>query len=265
MANQILQLPMGPRGKSISTVVKYGSVLALGFLVAPYIFIAIGGLIGLGVAAVVLALGSALAPTISLKIANFATKKLIQEIRENPVESRIKVYNDRFESLTLGAEDLRKFQVSISTFASKLDGLIKTYPEDAAKFQSQLATMKQLLELRYKGWEAAKESLENYAAMTQRVRAIWEMTLASDELHMSAGRLQETAHMQIINDETIRVAEDGMARSFANLDHLLRMEQIEAGPSNVIPINEPKMLEKAADGVFVLPSLTVTRSDKIAA
>ena len=267
MASNIIPLPQGPRGKLVQNVVKYGGMLGLGLLVAPIILTAIGGLIGLGVAVALIWAGGMFAPVVSLKISNLATKYLIQEIRENPVESRMKVYGEKYELLQQYEQQLQDFNRAIKQYASKLDSLKKAHPEDTKKFEAHLKVMEDLLDVRVAGYKKAVADLAAYQKMTERVRAIWEMTLASDQMNKAAGKMNvDTRLMQIINDETIRAADEGMARSFADLDHLLRMEKIdEAGKLPSGGQIQSIELERAEDGGFVLPDLSVKQPVRVRA
>lgn len=261
MSSNQIALPQGPRGKLIASVLKYGALIGVGWVIFPVIFMGIGGLIGLIIAAAIYMLAVALAPVVSLKIANFATKRLIKEIRENPVPSRMKVSNEMAEKLSAGEKELNEFNRSVGEYARSVEGLVSRYPAEATKFQTHLASMKKLLDLRYVGFVRAQKKKEEYDRATEKVRAIWEVTQASDKMNKAAGRMAEDdALTQIINDESIRAADEGMARSFADLDHLLRMEEISADADVKLPsgkVLETPVLEMAADGSYILPALTV--------
>lgn len=255
-----ISLPIGPRGKKISAFAKYGLLLLTGLLVAPIIMTAIGGLIGIGVAVSLYVVATALAPVFSLKLANLATKWLIAEIRENPVPSRLKVEAEKQQALDSAKTDLEDFNRGVKEYEAKVGQLKKTYPQDAAKFDGHLQNMQNLMEARYRAFIRADRGLEEYREGTKRVEAIWAVTLVSDKMTKAAKRMAaESAMTQIINDVSLQVTEDNMARSFADLDHALRMEDIQQAkmPSGVVLSSEPPLLEKAADGSFILPSLSI--------
>lgn len=263
MSNQVT---LGPRGTKISNVVKWGLLLGTAYVAGHVILTAIAGIIGIAVAiglysAIVMA-----APLVSLKFSNFVMRRFIDEVRKNPVESRMKVFVEMQQRLQDGAVQLQTFNGSVTQFGAKVEGLKKKYPQDAIKFQQQYDAMVKMLNLRYAGWEKASKALIEYDAMTDRVRAIWEVTQASDQMSKAARRMGiEDAYSKIINDESIRVAEEGMANSFAALDHALRMESIEAAqaqPATAALANDasPVLLTQNADGTFQLPSMVVPTS-----
>ena len=256
-------ITLGPRGQKLNTVLKYGLLAGSAYAVSHIILGIIAGLIGIAAAGALIALSAALWPVVSLKISNFVMKRFIAEVRANPVVSRMKVFSEMQDKLQKGADQLRLFHQDVTQYGSKVQGLIAKYPQDAVKFQQHYDAMVKMLNLRYAGWEKAKKALVEYDSMTDKVRAIWEVTQASDKMTKAAKRMGvEDAWSKIINDESIRVAEEGMANSFADLDHAMRMESMEqaaAQPGVAALANDasPILLQKDADGSFRLPSMAI--------
>ena len=258
-----VSLPLGPRGQKLNGFLKWGMILGAAWAVSHVILSIIAGIIGVAVAVAAYAFCVAVAPLVSLKISNFVMKRFIAEIRANPVEARMKVFAQKQNELKAGADALEEFNRAVRQYASEVSELIRNYPDEAKKYQDHYDAMVKMLNLRYAGWKKAEAALQAYDKMTDKVRAIWKATLASDRMNKAAGIMAtETAWNKIINDESIRVAEEGIANSFADLDHMLRMESMDdanSKPSVAALANDPSptLLTKNKDGSFSLPSMSV--------
>ena len=88
-----------PRARFWGNVAKYGAVLVAGFLVAPYIWVAIGGLIGLIVAVVVILAAWMLRPVAFSFAANMRLKLIKSEAAKNPVETLQNDLKDKAQAL----------------------------------------------------------------------------------------------------------------------------------------------------------------------
>lgn len=252
--------PLGPRGQKLNGFLKWGLLLAGAYAISHIILGIIAGIVGVAVAVGLYTLCVALAPLVSLKISNFVMKRFIAEVRANPVEARMKVFAEKSAELGKGSDALEEFNKAVRQYAMEIQDVVKNYPDEAQKYLDHQARMVQMLDLRYKGWQKAKQALIDYDKMTDKVRVIWKATLASDRMSKAAGIMAtESAWNKIINDESIRVAEEGMANSFADLDHMLRMEKIEDHPQAAQLANNPSptLLKQSADGSFALPSMAI--------
>lgn len=252
--------PLGPRGQKLNGFLKWGLLLGGAWAISHVILGIIAGIAGIAAAVGLYTLCVALAPLVSLKISNFVMRRFIAEVRANPVEARMKVFAEKSAELGKGSDALEEFNKAVRQYAMEIQDVVKNYPDEAQKYLDHQARMVQMLDLRYKGWQKAKQALIDYDKMTDKVRVIWKATLASDRMSKAAGIMAtESAWNKIINDESIRVAEEGMANSFADLDHMLRMESIEDHPQAAQLANNPTptLLKQGADGSFALPSMAI--------
>lgn len=261
MSNQsLIPNPLGLRGAKVNGVVKWGLILGAAYAVSHIVLSIIAGMVGIAVAAGIYMFCVAAAPLISLKISNLIMRWFIAEVRANPVEARMKVFAEKSAELGKGSDALEEFNKAVRQYAMEIQDVVKNYPDEAQKYLDHQARMVQMLDLRYKGWQKAKQALIDYDKMTDKVRVIWKATLASDRMSKAAGIMAtESAWNKIINDESIRVAEEGMANSFADLDHMLRMESLEDHPQAAQLANNPTptLLKQSADGSFSLPSMAI--------
>lgn len=247
--NQDIQL--GERGKKISTFLKYGTVVAVGFAASFIVVQAALGLIGLAVIIGGVYIASALAPVVSLKLANFAMGRFIEEVWKNPVLTRRNVEREMLERIQLEEQDLLSQNSAVKTFEGKVENLTKKFPEDAAKFQGQLRVFKELLDQQYKDLDSSRLRLARYQAQTERVEAIWDVAETGNQLaRMQKNRQQRDALLRIASDESVKAADAALAESQARLDHNRRLRNsenflsLESNPSPTLVTEDAKVLER---------------------
>lgn len=112
-----------PKAKRWGFVAKYAALLGVGFLVAPYVFTAITGLIGL-IAAGGLMLGTwMLMPTVEAMAANLRLKLLKGEAARNPVETLQGEHLRQSERLEERKKGLDSMNGAIRTLDQAIDSL----------------------------------------------------------------------------------------------------------------------------------------------
>jgi hypothetical protein len=94
--------------KRIETAVKILALGVVGFFVAPFIFAAIGGMIGLAIAGVVGLVAINLAPSVAVAVANWRLKALKAVAAANPIETLENRYQDRQSALAGIRENIKK-------------------------------------------------------------------------------------------------------------------------------------------------------------
>lgn len=259
MAGQLIQLPPGPRGKLISNFLKYGGLLVTGFLVAPFVYTAIGGLIGLAAAAVLYVLITAMAPVVSMKISNLATRFLIQEIRQNPVEARINLSRESWKKLGELEGILNEFRRMIKQYIVDTKPAMKN-PVKAEEINQRIGVYNRLLEVKIAAWSDSRAKLKEFDRVTEEeVKPEWAATLAGDKMNKAAKALKiDTALFNLINSETVSASTAGAANSLADLEHALAINSIEQLQDSKFSGQVPTLtLERDADGLFVLPNMGV--------
>lgn len=198
--------------------VKVLLLLLVGFVVAPVVFVAIKGLVGLITAAVVGVAAVQFAPVVASLIANWRLKMLKDEASRNPIETLQNDYGRRVSALGEFRNAITTFSAAVKDFASKLSGFKENYPKDADLYDDQLAKMKQLLTLRTKKYQDAKDSLEEYAAEIDKAKAIWEMGQSAAEMNKAAGVGDADFLAKIMKDTAIDSVQKSMNSAFADLE-----------------------------------------------
>ena len=218
----------------------------LGFLVAPFVFIAIKGLLGLVVAGTISFVTIQFLPWFGAMVANWRLKAIKHEAAKNPIETLQNDLQGRIQALQQFRDAIRNFAGEVGTFKDKLVDFKHEYPERASMFEEQYSQMQQLLELRIKKYEDAKVGLARYEKEIERADAEWQMAQAAAQMNKAAGVDAEAFLQKIQVDTAFDSVQKGLNSAFADLKISLLDEKGLPAPSSspvaALPSNTPKAL-----------------------
>lgn len=214
--------------KRIDLFVKGAAFLAIGFVCAPIVLIAIPGLLGLIATLAIGVTAVNVAPVFSAKIANWRLKALKAEAMKSPVETLQNDYRSRQDNLSKFNESIKTFSAKVQSFADRVATFKTQYPEEVEKFAIQLSKMKQLLSLRQDKYRDAKRELERYEEEIRKAGAIWDMGQAAAEMTKAAGMTEGDFYAKIMVETAINSVQETMNRAFAELETSLIDEEEEA-------------------------------------
>lgn len=222
---------------------KIGLCAVIGFVVSPFIFLAIQGLLGILVAGTIGLLGMNFAPVLIDMLANAKMKALKFEASKNPIETLELDYGKRQEALEQFREAINMFSASIKTFQDKLAGFKTKFPNDSEKFDDQLSKMKQLLDIRRNKYKDAEKSLIQYSSEIDRAKAIWAMSLEAAKMNNASGMDEKDLVQRIKVETSIDAITTSMNKNFAELETSL----IEEADEKQLTTNNkpPKQIEEA--------------------
>lgn len=231
------QTQLQQKRKRIETGVKLGLLALGGFIVAPFIFLAIKGLVGLAVAAAVGLAVVNFAPVVAMKFANWRLQAIKAEATRNPIETLQNQYAERQLALGKFREAITNFSASVKSFQDKLSEFKVKFPQDSEKFADQLSQMKRLLDLRRSKFKEAQISLEQFDSEIARANAIWEMGLAAASLNAAAGMTEDDFLAKIKVETALESVSQTMNSAFAELETSLVEEESEHEVSQRLTAN----------------------------
>jgi len=244
-----------PRAKRWGVFAKYAVLLAVGFFVAPYIFTAITGLIGLVVAGVLMLLVWMLLPAVETTARNMRLKLLKQAAARNPIETLQNEYLRREQALNERKNKIETLAAKTAGFKGKLDQFKRDYPNDAQAYQDIYDKMVLLLKRSRDQWVIAEKQLNAFDGEIIKAKAKWEMALAAADLRKDAGQVEAEFFAKLRVESSLDAIETGMNAAFAQLDTLL-ME------SEAVEINVTGTAPKSANAELPAPQ-TRTSVDQI--
>lgn len=222
--------------KQIVAGVKVGGALVIGLIVAPMVYIAIQGLLGLCLAAVVVLVAINGYPVLVDACSNIKLKGIKWIAAKNPVETLQKDYIDKRSKLAQFLESIRTFTSSIMTFEGKYKKFIAEYPEEKERFDEILSSMKKLLKVRTEKYREAEKSLDRYEAEIQKASAIWEMSVEASKMNKAAGLDEDDVLAKIKTQTSLDAIEHQLNESFADLQTSLIEQDDERKVSKVIDV-----------------------------
>ncbi len=194
------------RKATIEKRVKVGAAIVVGLLVAPVIFTAIGGLIGLGIAAAVGFTGMQLAPVFAMKVANWRMKLITSEASKNPIETMKNVYIEKAQAIQEADRRIVEFEGKIGDYHDKMVNFAKKYPEEAPRYQEIEQKMRQGLASMKRKQGAAKQALIELKANIEKAESIYSMALAAADVT----QLSQDVEKQVFQDIKQQVAFDSV-------------------------------------------------------
>ena len=239
MSSRISQSPtaIAKRTQKIEACAKIGLAAFAIFLVAPFVFVLIKGVLGVAAAVLIAAVIIALAPTASLMIANMGVSTLKFEAGRNPVETLQNEYKQRAIQLEDRKETIERGIAKLKSFESKVASLKMRFPEEATQFEAQLETMQSLLRLRKEKYKAAAKELDGFHEIVEKADAIWQVSQALNDLEDGQDAAAEF-YSELRTKTALDSVQESLGQSFAALDTSLLEEEVE---KNALGNGSPKL------------------------
>ncbi len=221
------QLTPEQRKQRTETILKVLGVGVVGFIVAPFVLQAIGGIIGLAVAAALGFVGINFTQYFSMKVANWRLKAIKAEAMKNPCETLQNEYIKKQHALEDYKTNITKFAAQVMAFADQVKGYVKEGLEDAQTYVEQLDKMKQLLQLRKEKYQQAQDMLAEFAETIARTEKKWKMACAAMAMNEAAGELAGDTFEKICIENALDSVQTKLNESFADLDIALMDDERE--------------------------------------
>lgn len=209
--------------------IKIAALGVVGLLVAPFIMLAIGGLIGLGIASAIALILVQLAPWFALKVANWKyrltdaekvehIKKVTSAAEQNPIETLTALLIAKKQAYEVFKASVTQAVTARSNFKDKVAKFKEKYPARAAEFESQLARMTDLVERKKKALNEAQSSLEDGDNKLEEMKAYYEMSKDAIEANRAAGMDTGDAFEKLKADTACDAVFESMNMAFAQLE-----------------------------------------------
>jgi len=257
---QIVAQEIVAKRDKFSGWIKIAALAVAGLLVAPFIFKAIGGLVGLGIAAAVGFVMVQLAPWFASKIANWKyrlidaekvehIKKVVVAAEQNPIETLTALLIAKKLAFQVFKGSVEQAVTARSNFKSKVEKFKERYPARAPEFEGQLARMTDLVERKKVALNDAKQSLADGDMKLEEMQAYYEMSKDAIEANRAAGMDTGDAFEKLKADTACDAVFESMNMAFAQLEVAAALD-VDATPvdKSVQPVaqlghSEPVVLD----------------------
>ncbi len=192
------------RAKRWGVFAKYAVLLLVGFVISPYIFTAITGLIGLLVAGAIMVATWMVMPAIETWAGNMRLMLVKNAAATNPVPTLQSELQRQMVALDERKGAIGRLNGQIATFSDKLQVIGKKYGVgDAAyvKMLQQLTDLKLVAKNREDKWQAAFAQLKQFEQEIERASMIWDAAMAAAAAQETSG-LTEADFMARLKTET---------------------------------------------------------------
>lgn len=239
-------LSLDQRKTRLASIAKWGVGFAGAILIAPFVFLAVQGIVGL-VAATFLGLAIVHgAPVMSMKFANWKLKAVKAEAARNPVETMQVVLQEKRVAVGIFGKRVEDYATEVKNFESRLAGFKRDFPGESPKFEETLSTMKRGLEHQNRQLGNAHSELNRYSDEIRKVGAIWQMSQAANKLHRAAGMTEDSFMQKIKTETAIDAVESDLNRALAQLETSLAQDtlSLENKPATTIDVRSVEVLER---------------------
>lgn len=219
-----------PRARRWGILAKYAALLAVGFLVAPYVFTAITGLLGLLTAGGLMLGTWMVLPAVETWAGNMRLKLVKGEAARNPVETLQGELNRQQIALDERKTAIGRLNGQISTFKDKLEGIGKKYGEqDSAyvKLASQLKDLKRVAGNREDKWQLAFVQVKRFEQEIERAGMIWDAAQAAAQAQESSGLTEEDFMAKLKTETSLDTIRITFNETLASLDTDLMQSDAE--------------------------------------
>lgn len=213
--------PIDPRAKRWAAFTKYAAILVVGFFVAPFIWTAIGGLVGLVVAGALIGTTWMVLPAVGSFAGNMRLKLVKAEAARNPVETLTAEYQRQSEALDQRKTAIGRLNGQIASFADKLDAIGDKYGKadsNYVKLASQLKDLKRVSKNREDKWQAAYVQVKLFAQEIERAGMVWEAAQAAAAAQESSGLTEDDLMAKLKTDTSLDTIRDAFNTTLASLD-----------------------------------------------
>lgn len=210
-----------PRARRWGAIAKYAALLAIGFAVAPFIWIAIGGLLGMLVAGVICLGAWMLLPWIEAKAQNLRLKLIKAEASKNPVETLQNDLRDKTVALDQRKTAIEKLNGQIRTFADKVEDIKSRYgPQDGGylKLSADLSDLRKVAANRAEKWKQARQQLERYSEEIDRAGMIWDAGQAAAAARETSGLSEDEFYAKLRAETAFDSIQNSYNEALASLD-----------------------------------------------
>lgn len=192
-----------PRARRWGNAAKYVFLVFAFALLAPVIWLAVGGLFGAILFAGTYVGAWMVRPWVFMKAANLRLKFIKAEAAKNPVETLQSEHLRQTEMLGERKKGVESMAGAIRTLDQAVDNLEREFPNspELPQMRQDQTELMKLLEARQRDWQEAYISLGEFAKEIKRVERLWEVSLAAAKARQQSG-LTEDEWMSKLKTQT---------------------------------------------------------------
>ena len=246
-----------PRARRWGNAIKILFLLGAGFLVAPFVWTALGGLLGL-IAGAGICLGAwMIRPWVFSAAANMRLKLIKAEARRNPVETLEENLRSETVKLDERKTNIEKLSAQIRNFEGKVDEIANRYGKQDGgyiKLSRQLTDLQRIYTNRCEKWREAHQKLDRFAEEIDRAKMIWEAACAADAARETSGLTEDEFFTKLRTEMAFDSIQTSYNEALASLDTAMLEE-----PTSTLTTEQQPALPPPLNTIDEIPSRTNTK------
>lgn len=206
------------RRDQLALALKIGAVALVGVVIAPLIFTLLKATVALIVTGVLGLATIALAPVLSMKLANWKLKAIMDEARRNPIPTLENELLVRKNALEEARTHLKNSLAQVEGFITQAQDAARKYPDMASRWKERAFKAKQLADMKKKSFNDAVASVAHFEEIVERSRTEWKLVLAEAAMNKSLNVIAGDPMAQLKSRVAIESVTDQMNAAFAGLE-----------------------------------------------
>ena len=215
-ASQGLRERMGHPART--RIVQWVLGLTAALIVAPVIFMAIQGMVGIMLAGVLGLLGVNLAPVVAFKLTHLKLGLMRSEAQHNPMVTLEGQLIEARQSLDRATSGLQTVLAHIDDYVDKARGYGRKYPQDAQRWEQHLAQALQLREHKKSVLRSAVLAVGRFEEEVERARIEWTLVQAERAMARELGAALADPTHELLQRTALDSVQLEVKRAFASLD-----------------------------------------------
>ena len=203
--------------KRIELLVKVVGLGVIGFLVAPFIYATIQGIVGLAVAGVILVVGINLMPAFGALVANWRLKALKAVAAADPIATLENRYRDRQEALGRMRENIKQSYAVLQGLHAQIQEHNEKYPHRPSQYLTKYTKLQALVANRGQKYKQAQKNLAAYGELIDEKRSDWKIAQTMAEASKLAN-VGEDFTSKLLQDTALITIQDGLNMAFSELE-----------------------------------------------
>lgn len=217
------------------TIFKVGLIGVAALIISPIIFAVVQGIVGAAIAGLVGLIAVNAAPVVSMKLANWKIKGIVNEAKENPIETLTNLIIESKRAFDVAETATVNAVTARDTFVRKADNFSRKYPARAAEFALKKEQLEEATEKKKAALQNMKNDIEKSETVLDEMKAYWDVSQSLQAANKAIGNIGDQ-YAQLKRDTSYDAVYESLSRSFAELEvaSAIDVEKLTNEPSQPI-------------------------------
>lgn len=223
------------RRDKLAKILFWGGIAGIGIVAAPLIFTLLKVTVAAIVAALLGAAAVAFGPVVTMKLANWKLKAIIEEARQNPIPTLENELITRKDALSVAAEQLKVGLGSANTFIELARKSAEKNPQLAARWQQRVQMAEGLKESKKRAFARAEEAVNAFEGEVETARTEWALIVAEAAMNKSLKVIAGDGLAQLKTRTALDSVTEKMNEAFAGME-VEMLREVTADDARIVNV-----------------------------